>query len=123
LNVEKCPFLTGLLLSTFHYFPTLICIIYPDRLRIKIIPTISLVVDQKTKDFIVGFTDLGNRDDFTTEILEWRIAQSQAINYAGDLMTPPDQTERKSKSLLGQTKCIRDKVGNDEDSDGMFDSD
>ncbi|XP_059469139.1 thioredoxin domain-containing protein 9 [Neocloeon triangulifer] len=98
LNVEKCPFLT-------------------DRLKIKIIPTIVLFVDQKTKDYIVGFTDLGNRDDFTTEIMEWRIAQCGVINYSGDLMTPPDQTERKSKSLLGQTKCIRDKE--DDESDGL----
>ncbi|XP_065350195.1 thioredoxin domain-containing protein 9 [Cloeon dipterum] len=98
LNVEKCPFLTG-------------------RLRIKIIPTISLVVDQKTKDFIVGFTDLGNRDDFTTEVLEWRIAQAGTINYSGDLSTPPDQAERKTRSLLGQTKSIRDK--DDDESDGL----
>lgn len=39
------------------------------------IPTIGLVKENKTKDFIVGFTDLGNRDDFTTEVLEWRIAR------------------------------------------------
>lgn len=123
LNVEKCPFLTGSLSINPIAFQLLIFLFWPDRLRIKIIPTISLVVDQKTKDFVVGFTDLGNRDDFTTEILEWRIAQSSAINYQGDLMTPPDQAERKSKSLLGQTKCIRDQVGNDEDSDGLFDSD
>lgn len=123
LNVEKCPFLTGQSLVSKHGFQFFKFYIHLDRLRIKIIPTISLVTDQKTKDFIVGFTDLGNRDDFTTEILEWRIAQSGAINYQGDLMTPPDQAERKSKSLLGQTKSIRDKVGDDDDSDGLFDSD
>ncbi|KAG7208743.1 hypothetical protein KM043_014939 [Ampulex compressa] len=39
LNVERCPFLT-------------------ERLRIRIIPTIALVVNGKTKDYIVGFTDL-----------------------------------------------------------------
>lgn len=62
VNAEKCPFLT-------------------QRLRIKIIPTIALIKDSKTKDFIVGFTDLGNRDDYSTEMMEWRIAQSQAIEY------------------------------------------
>lgn len=62
VNAEKSPFLT-------------------QRLRIKIIPTIACIKDSKTKDYIVGFTDLGNRDDFSTEMLEWRIAQSTAIKY------------------------------------------
>ncbi|KAH8311020.1 hypothetical protein KR044_003882 [Drosophila immigrans] len=71
VNAEKSPFLT-------------------QRLRIKVIPTIALVKDSKTKDFIVGFTDLGNCDDFATEMLEWRIAHSGAIEYKGDLLQPPD---------------------------------
>ncbi|ALC46610.1 CG4511 [Drosophila busckii] len=71
VNAEKTPFLT-------------------QRLRIKVLPTIALVKDSKTKDFIVGFTDLGNCDDFSTEMLEWRIAHSGAIEYKGDLMQPPD---------------------------------
>lgn len=62
VNAENSPFLT-------------------QRLRIKVIPTIAIIKDSKTKDFIVGFTDLGNRDDFSTEMLEWRIAQSGAIDY------------------------------------------
>lgn len=62
VNAEKSPFLT-------------------QRLRIKVIPTIALVKDSKTKDFIVGFSDLGNCDDFSTEMMEWRIAQSGAIDY------------------------------------------
>ncbi|XP_034115486.1 thioredoxin domain-containing protein 9 [Drosophila nasuta] len=71
VNAEKSPFLT-------------------QRLRIKVIPTIALVKDSKTKDFIVGFSDLGNCDDFSTEMLEWRIAHSGAIEYKGDLLQPPD---------------------------------
>lgn len=62
LNVEKAPFLT-------------------ERLRIKVIPTLALVKDGKTKDYIVGFTDLGNTDDFSTEMLEWRLGCSDIINY------------------------------------------
>lgn len=63
VNAENSPFLT-------------------QRLRIKVIPTIAIIKDSKTKDYIVGFTDLGNRDDFSTETLEWRIAQSGAIDYS-----------------------------------------
>lgn len=62
VNAENSPFLT-------------------QRLRIKVIPTIAIIKDSKTKDYIVGFTDLGNRDDFSTEMMEWRIAQSGAIEY------------------------------------------
>lgn len=47
VNAEKCPFLT-------------------QRLRIKVIPSIALIKDSKTRDYIVGFTDLGNCDDFST---------------------------------------------------------
>lgn len=62
VNAENSPFLT-------------------QRLRIKVIPTIAIIKDSKTKDYVVGFSDLGNRDDFSTEMMEWRIAQSGAIEY------------------------------------------
>lgn len=62
VNAEQSPFLT-------------------QRLKIVVIPTIALIKDGKTKDFVVGFDDLGGRDDFSTEMLEWRIAQSGAIEY------------------------------------------
>lgn len=99
VNAEKSPFLT-------------------QRLRIKVIPTIALIKDSKTKDFIVGFTDLGNCDDFSTDMLEWRIAQSGAIDYKGDLMTPPDI---KKKAYINRPKkTIRGGYDSD-DSDIDFD--
>ncbi|XP_031637896.1 thioredoxin domain-containing protein 9 [Contarinia nasturtii] len=100
VNAENSPFLT-------------------QRLRIKVIPTIAIIKDSKTKDYIVGFTDLGNRDDFTTEMMEWRIAQSGAIEYSGDLLTPPDQARKDKKNLLRQKKKIRGKDESD-DSDIEF---
>ncbi|XP_017476295.1 PREDICTED: thioredoxin domain-containing protein 9 [Rhagoletis zephyria] len=99
VNAEKSPFLT-------------------QRLRIKVIPTIALVKDSKTKDFIVGFTDLGNCDDFSTDMLEWRIAQSGAIDYKGDLMTPPDVKKKAYINRLNKT--IRSGYDSD-DSDIDFD--
>lgn len=62
LNAEKAPFLC-------------------ERLRIRVIPTLALVKDSKIHDYVVGFTDLGNTDDFTTEVLEWRLGCAKAINY------------------------------------------
>lgn len=120
VNAENSPFLT-------------------QRLRIKVIPTIAIIKDSKTKDYIVGFTDLGNRDDFSTEMMEWRIAQSGAIEYnvsvtclfpislylflirilQGDLLTPPDQARKEKNLLRQQKKKIRGAVDSD-DSDIDF---
>lgn len=97
VNAEKSPFLT-------------------QRLRIKVIPTIALIANSKTRDYIVGFTDLGNCDDFSTEMMEWRIARSEAIDYKGDLMTPPDV--KKSKPYINRVqKTIRGREDSDSDID------
>ncbi|RZB58803.1 hypothetical protein BDFB_010669 [Asbolus verrucosus] len=95
LNAEKCPFLA-------------------ENLKIKTIPSVVLVHDSVMVDKIVGFTQLGNRDDFSTETLEWRIAQNEIINYEGDLSTPPYLQEKKSK---GSGKKIRDSAYNKDDDD------
>ena len=98
INAEKCPFLV-------------------ERLRIKVMPTICLAKDGKTIDYIVGFDDLGGSDEFTTDILEWRIARAEVINYSGDLLNPPENATGKKKGGilgLGTSKNIR---GNDNDND------
>jgi len=103
INAVKCPFLT-------------------ERLKIRVIPTMAVIKDSKTRDYIVGFTDLGNTDEFSTEMLEWRLAGSDIINYSGDLMTPPDGSGGAHKpklNLLGKTKnkTVRGKdVKNADDS-------
>jgi thioredoxin-like negative regulator of GroEL len=92
IDATKCPFLT-------------------DRLKIRVIPTIGVFKAGQTRDYIVGFTDLGNTDEFTTEMLEWRLAQSDIINYSGDLMTPPEGKEgaKKKINIMGgkKTKSVR----------------
>ncbi|KAL0113268.1 hypothetical protein PUN28_012431 [Cardiocondyla obscurior] len=97
LNVERCPFLT-------------------ERLRIKIIPTIALIVNNKTKDYIVGFTELGNCDDFSTETLQYRLAQSGVINYDDDLQT--SETNKKSFMFKpSKPKTIKGRISDDSDDD------
>nr|NP_001299547.1 thioredoxin domain-containing protein 9 [Papilio xuthus]BAM18501.1 viral IAP-associated factor [Papilio xuthus] len=98
LDVERAPFLTG-------------------RLKIRVLPTIGLVKDKKTKDFIVGFTDLGNCDDFTTEVLEWRIARAEVIEYSGDLLVPPAEARRQRALTVHAKKTIREKQDSDSDLD------
>lgn len=105
VNAERCPFLV-------------------ERLQIKVIPTIAIIHNEKVCDYIVGFTDLGNHDEFSTEMMEWRLAQSKVINYSGDLTTPPDQQDphKKKISILGKKeKTIRG--GDDDSSDDDLDND
>ncbi len=93
---------------------SLLWFIIVERLRIKTLPTLALVKDAKTKDYVVGFTDLGNTDEFTTEMLEWRIAHADVIDYSGDLLVPPGQAT-KSKLKIKSKKTIRE--NDDEESD------
>lgn len=87
-------------------------------MKIKVIPTIVVIKDSNIKDTIVGFTDLGNCDDFSTEILEWRLAQTGAINYQGDLLNPPDKKKRSDKpSYLQKKHTIRGKEDDSSDDD------
>ena len=122
INAEKCPFLTGESAACTHVNSSIYNTLNkdketkitdilhypqkPERLRIKTLPTIALVKDAKTKDYIVGFTDLGSTDEFTTETMEWRIAQADVIEYSGDLLVPPSQ--RSKKIDIRKKKTIRD---------------
>lgn len=101
LDVEKAPFLCG-------------------RLNIRVIPTIMLCKESQSIDFIVGFTELGGVDDFSTEVLEWRLAKGGIINYDGDLNYPPDSEESKQARgsfIKHVKKNIRGRAGDDSDSD------
>ncbi|KAK6975606.1 thioredoxin domain-containing protein 9 [Biomphalaria glabrata] len=91
-----------------------------ERLRITTLPTICLARDGKTVDYIVGFDDLGGTDEFPTEMLEWRLARSDMINYQGDLLEPPTLGNKNPKSvkIFGKTaKNLRDDGNTDSDDD------
>lgn len=93
-----------------------ICLYITERLRIRIIPTIALIVSGKTKDYIVGFTELGNCDDFSTETLQCRLAQSGVINYDDDLQS--SETDKKSFIIrLQKSKTIKGHNSDDSDDD------
>ncbi len=69
--------------------------------------------------FIVGFTEFGNCDDFSTEMLEWRLGAAEIINYNGDLTQPPVDGRKHSKRsgiLEASKKTIRGR-GDDSDTD------
>ena len=100
LSVERAPFLC-------------------QRLKIQMLPTIGIVVEGKTKDFIKGFDDLGGKDDFATEMMEWRLGCAGVLDYAGNLLEPPDDSKAasaKAQSSSHAKKTIRGKTA-DSDSD------
>lgn len=39
------------------------------------IPTVAIIIESKTVDYIRGFNDLGDTDEFKTQTLEWRLAE------------------------------------------------
>ena len=105
LSVDRAPFLC-------------------QRLNIRILPTIAIVVDNITKDFIKGFDDLGGTDDFSTEMMEWRLGCAGVINYSGNLLEPPDHKQngvkQRGNSILARTekKLIRSgRLSSDSDED------
>ncbi|XP_078369518.1 thioredoxin domain-containing protein 9-like [Oculina patagonica] len=100
VDAEKCHFLV-------------------ERLKIRVLPTILLVKDGKFLDRIIGFDELGGHDEFSTEMMEWRIARCGVINYSGDLSTPPDQANKKSSTTILK-KSIRSRRDMDDDEDSDY---
>jgi len=100
INAEKAHFLT-------------------QRLKVTTLPTILFIKDEKTMGRMVGFTQLGDTDEFTTETLEWRLGTYDIITYSGDLSKPPGASSGGSgKTNFVKGKTIRGSRRNDDsDSD------
>jgi len=98
ISVEKAPFLC-------------------ERMKIRVLPTIVLFKDFKSVDYIIGFDSLGGHDEFTTEMLEWRIAQKGTLHYSGDLSVPPDQKPAQKKAIFGAPRKNLRGTGRDESDD------
>ena len=98
LNVDRAPFLCK-------------------RLNIRVLPTIACVIEGKTQDYIKGFDDLGGHDEFSTEMLAWRLGCAGALNYSGNILEPPDAGKPIKKQIhYLSKKTIRDS-NLDSDSD------
>lgn len=98
INAEKSPFLV-------------------DRLHVRVLPTVVLCKDGKVVDYIVGFDDLGGVDDFSTEMMEWRIARNGVIDYNGDVTVPPGSSKRINPFLRSKSKTIRGGCDDSDDTD------
>lgn len=89
------------------------------RLGVRVLPTLILVKDEKVISRVIGFDDLGGHDNFSTEMLEWRLGVAGVIEYSGDLSQPPDMSKSKKKDLPFRrtTKTIRGGANGDSDDD------
>lgn len=92
INAEKSPFLT-------------------EKLKIWMLPTLALIKNEKVEDYVVGFQDLGNSDEFETELLAERLAKSEMIDYDFPRLRPQQATQAKVRKGGFQ------KTESDEDSD------
>lgn len=46
------------------------------------LPTLALIRNEKVVDYVVGFDELGGKDDFKTEALEERLAAADALKLS-----------------------------------------
>uniref|UniRef100_A0A0N5BX48 Thioredoxin domain-containing protein 9 n=1 Tax=Strongyloides papillosus TaxID=174720 RepID=A0A0N5BX48_STREA len=80
------------------------------RLKLQVVPTIGISINQKMVDYIRVSEELEDNGDIFLETLEERLSQSGVINKAPKIKAPKATT----------TKIIRGKLLKDGDSDEEF---
>jgi thioredoxin-like negative regulator of GroEL len=67
-----------------------------EKLKIQILPCVVCFVDGVSTDRLIGFQDLGNNDNFTTEMVEKRLAKANVIKTSEQTLIKP-----KKKTIFG----------------------
>jgi len=80
---------------------------FVEKLQIKVLPCIVVFIDGIATDRIVGFAELGERDDFPTGLLEKRIARSGAISLRNK------EIKRADKRSISESE--HNKMNDDDD--------
>ncbi|KNA23678.1 hypothetical protein SOVF_022690 [Spinacia oleracea] len=70
-----------------------------EKLKIVVLPTLAVIKNAKVENYMVGFDELGGRDDFSTEELEERLAKYQAIIFDGESSVKPSRTQGHTRSV------------------------
>ena len=96
IEAEKAPFLA-------------------ERLKIWMLPTIALVKNEKTTEYIVGLDDMGGIEDFDTSVLESRLIES-GILFERNVAKPGLVSRAVKDTIAPIRKGIRP-TESDEDSD------
>eukprot|EP00245_Coleochaete_scutata_P007205 TRINITY_DN22336_c0_g1_i1.p1 TRINITY_DN22336_c0_g1~~TRINITY_DN22336_c0_g1_i1.p1 ORF type:complete len:210 (-),score=62.82 TRINITY_DN22336_c0_g1_i1:734-1363(-) len=84
INAEKSPFLC-------------------ERLKIFMLPTLAIIKNGKTEDYVVGFDELGGSDDFSTQTLEGRLGSTGVINWDGEKAAPKGSGSQQQRSVRQTT--------------------
>mmetsp|Transcript_4587 Transcript_4587/g.9959 ORF Transcript_4587/g.9959 Transcript_4587/m.9959 type:complete len:221 (-) Transcript_4587:119-781(-) len=101
VNAEKAPFLT-------------------ERLKVWMLPTLALIKNEKTTDYVVGFDDLGGVDDFKTETLAMRLVAGGLI-FEQDEYKPAGAGSAAPQRSIRSSSDIRNYKKTDSDEDSDFD--
>ena len=86
----------------------------PPFSRLHIVP-FTTRQNEKTVDYIVGFDDLGGSDDFTTDVLEGRIAAAGVIQESASAAMRHLAAVQNKQTSSVRASTIR--TDSDEDSD------
>jgi len=86
-----------------------------ERLKLWMLPTVAIIKEEKTTDYIVGLDELGGKEDFDPAVLEARLVAAGAI-FEDTLLRPPPVT-----AGAAQHRTVRkggpQRTESDEDSD------
>ncbi|KAI9179257.1 hypothetical protein H9P43_005920 [Blastocladiella emersonii ATCC 22665] len=82
-----------------------------DRLKVKVLPCVIFFVDGVSKDRLIGFEELGNTDNFTTDMLEKRLYKADVI------VRPSDAAAARMNNNHNSIFRFADGNGLDDESD------
>ena len=89
-----------------------------ERLRVWMLPTVAIIQNEKTTDYIVGLDELGGTEDFSTSELENRLATAGAILEDPQIAKRDHQEDSSNTNLRkGGSFNPRQRTASDEDSD------
>lgn len=127
-DFERCKIIDKhLKLLAPKYFGTRFCrICAPDapffvaKLQVQMLPCVIFFVDGVAVDRVVGFDELGQKDDFSTELLETRLLAGGAVQPANNTQEPLEQEQ--VRNAVRQGMLGRGVVAGEEDEDSDFES-
>jgi len=82
---------------------------FVEKLVIQVLPTLIFFKDGVAIDRMVGFDDVGGKDDFPTRVIQKRIAKSGVITL------PTEETEKKHSTSIRTAYNKKDAVEDEDD--------
>lgn len=124
-DFERCKIMNKhLKLLAPKYFTTRFCKLHgPDapffvaKLQVQVLPCVIFFVNGVAVDRVVGFDDLGKRDDFKTENLESKLLIAGVVEKPKVQQVDNGDDERCRNVRRGIADMARKMADSDEDSD------